>query len=787
MFNKDLFIKGGVFNEPTRLPGLVGRRMNIVFGRNGSGKSTIARAFREQQPDYQSLNPIRHYELSSDNSGSLPPEICSHLFVFNEEFIDDNVKVKDGLKTIIRIGSSATLDAPIQDGKDKILELKDLQKPIKDKLNILNGSADGSVSQADDELRKGLKKPGGYMDRLYRIDGKQKLVTGLLDPVLYFNRSDTLPYSIGETAKRLEEDIARYLSFKSGSVINWSQPNLPHVPSLTEVNDLLAQSVRPAELTDEEKMILDELSKGLAAEDFIPKTERLVVHGALGFCPLCHQPVSDDYKHTLEQRLFKFRDRSVQQFKDKVNGILSGISFITISLPPFPTRDYDADIDVAGKRLSELNEFLSRIKTALEKKEANPFTPMSGFDRDSFVALISESRKALTQLSDDVATYNSILQEKDRLKKDIDRMNVRLAYHENKSWIDAYNDRFSRRLELNNQFRDIEERINEQKREIDKLSAQIDQVDDAREQINHYLDIIFGVNRLRLTPAGKDKYKLQVKQGENFTDIPPKAISSGERNALALAYFFACTMEKKDRNYNYSDPTLLVIDDPISSFDAENKAGVLSLLSMQIKKVLNGNPDSQVLVFTHDFTTLRELCDQRSRLFPNEKNEIDQFLRIKQDHSIKGQNCSVILENMEYYNDLQAIFDFARCQDPDEFAGYDAMGNSIRGFAESYATRMFKCKWMDLFTEDKYLDCLAEDIRESVRSFAIRPVLNSESHGVFASFEPAEVQRAARVLLVYMYYATYMHLYAYLVGFGKKSEQNNGWKMEAVEKWVDEF
>ena len=222
MFNSALFIKGGVFKESTRLPGLVARRMNVVFGRNGSGKSTIARAFREQQPDCAALNPIRHYELSSDNSGSLPPEICSHLFVFNEDFIDDNVKVKDGLKTIIRIGSSATLDAPIQDAKDKILELKDLQKPIKDELDILNGSADGSVSQADDELRKGLKKQGGYMDRLYRIDGKQKLVTGLLDPVLYFDRSDTLPYSIGETAKRLEEDIARYSSFKSGSAITWS-------------------------------------------------------------------------------------------------------------------------------------------------------------------------------------------------------------------------------------------------------------------------------------------------------------------------------------------------------------------------------------------------------------------------------------------------------------------------------------------------------------------------------------------------------------------------------------
>ena len=55
MFDSDLIIKDGAFTEPTKLKGILSKRMNITYGRNVSGKSTIARAFREQQPDRQAI------------------------------------------------------------------------------------------------------------------------------------------------------------------------------------------------------------------------------------------------------------------------------------------------------------------------------------------------------------------------------------------------------------------------------------------------------------------------------------------------------------------------------------------------------------------------------------------------------------------------------------------------------------------------------------------------------------------------------------------------------------
>ena len=784
MFNADLFIKGSVFADQTRLKDVLARRMNIVYGRNGSGKSTIARAFREQMPARQAVKPGREYELSFDGSGSLPADTCRRLFVFNEDFIDDNVKVKDSLKSIIRIGSSAELDAPIQEAKDKIKEFQDQQKPIRAKLDVLDGavSVSGSINEADKYLKDGLKQSGGYTDRLYRIDGKQKLVSSVLNPVLDYDRNDTLPASIGELANKLDADIERLLSLKSGNLVSWQEPSLSGLPDISIVNGLLSRTVRPAELSDEEKMILEELSNELASDDFITQTERIVIGSSRSFCPLCHQGVSEEYKHTLAQRIVKFRDRSVTEFKGMVEAANYAISRPAFALPSFPTKDYDSDLTDAEASIGVLCGFVDKVKTALERKAQNPFSAIEGFDVRDWDSAVGNCKEALKRIADDVAEYNQTLQEKDNLKKEIDELNIRLAYHENRAWIDAFNDRTASREKLNSDLLALDGMIDGQRKMIESLNAKIDQVEEAMDQINRYLEIIFAGKKLRLAPAGKDQYKLQIRLGDSYKDIHTRSVSSGERNALALAYFFACVLENKEKNYNHNEMTLLVIDDPVSSFDADNRAGVLSLVSSQIRKVLNGNADSQVLVFTHDYATLRFLCEQRNGLF-NKSTETDKYIIIRPNHKIKEDLCSHILENMDYGSDLMNIYNFAAFSDPEEFDSLDSMGNTIRRFAESYASRMFKCQWNALFTDDRRLECLPEDLRENIKSFEIRSVLNSESHGVTAAYEPAEIQRAARTLLIYMFYASHEHLYAYLVGWNSAYES----RMVKIKDWVDEF
>ena len=77
----------------------------LLYGRNGAGKSTLAKAVRKAKGESQ--DTISQAEFLSINN--LPIELTeeekSHVFVFDEEYIDKNVKFHEsGLDTIIMLG-----------------------------------------------------------------------------------------------------------------------------------------------------------------------------------------------------------------------------------------------------------------------------------------------------------------------------------------------------------------------------------------------------------------------------------------------------------------------------------------------------------------------------------------------------------------------------------------------------------------------------------------------------------------------------------------------------------
>lgn len=95
---------------------------------------------------------------------------------------------------------------------------------------------------------------------------------------------------------------------------------------------------------------------------------------------------------------------------------------------------------------------------------------------------------------------------------------------------------------------------------------------------------------------------LQPNSAHNAVDEPGSALSYGERNALALILFMFEVLHEK--------PALIVLDDPISSFDYDKRYGILFALFSHTDSVFNCNLSNKtVLVLTHDFLVVSDLIN----------------------------------------------------------------------------------------------------------------------------------------------------------------------------------
>lgn len=127
--------------------------------------------------------------------------------------------------------------------------------------------------------------------------------------------------------------------------------------------------------------------------------------------------------------------------------------------------------------------------------------------------------------------------------------------------------------------------------------SQIKNTNVALESINKDLALIFGTTKsIRLYPDSKGNYRIT----SHGRKVKLDNVSVGERNAIAIAYFFSIIKTNDIEGQEYSHPLFLVIDDPVSSFDRDNKFGVFTLLKSKLTKIIRRNSESKCVVLTHD-------------------------------------------------------------------------------------------------------------------------------------------------------------------------------------------
>ena len=773
---RKITIQGGYYEESTDLELFRGNKtpLSIVYGRNGSGKTTIAKAIRQligKDTEQQTEEGYVSYAVNPNVSNF--EEIKDSIYVFDEDFVKENVKTKGkGLETIVMMGEQVDLDKQISEKKEKKVII---EKEI-EQLSILiekyeNEKDTSSPKYFHKGIRESLRVEGGWADIDREVKGnsvKSKVTEDLLNKLLDMEE----PTDTEETLReKLNADLNLYKQTSDAQIIEWQPETLILPNNLQGVKNLLERKIEKPQLTEREQQLLTFLQNH--AEFHTQKITQQLATEKWTFCPLCLRETSEEVYESINRFLNRLMNKESEMYSKDLDEIMITLDDVEISLSSLPDQTFEKEKAAVKIALDQLNKDLANIRAKIEYRKRDLYGVMEVAFTDAgmnkYATHLENVKDAISSLKVSVDKFNQSVNERRALKNKVLRENEMLArkrlsvllnlYQQaNKSYSDC-------QKALSNRIKDKEQLDSD----IKELMAKVERTDIALEYINKELQYVFFSDKKVKLVADDGCYKLMI----NGRKVSPKKISIGERNVLGLCYFFAKLFAKKKEDDLYKEEMLIVIDDPVSSFDQGNRLGVMSLLRYQFSNIKKGNNNSRMLVLTHDLRTAFDLVKIRSEL--NKGKSGDNIFWELTNKKMEERNIS-----NEYKKLLKCVYSYAKNADIDSGQNEDdGIGNVMRRVVEAYASFCYNMSFEEMMCREGVLKNIPDEKRSFYENFMCRLALNSESHmkeyvydinTIIPYFTKQEKIQTAKSLLLFLCYINEEHLSCYLNDKGDNNE-----------------
>ncbi|MGI6404682.1 MAG: AAA family ATPase [Oscillospiraceae bacterium] len=480
------------------------------------------------------------------------------------------------------------------------------------------------------------------------------------------------------------------------------------------------------------------------------------------YCPYCLQDLTQKYKSDLVTRIKKVLTNEVKDHQSKLKVLRNTALILEIS--PFSTLpSYQNCSDL----MTTINDTIIANNALLQRKTEDPYSPIIDEDLSEIAEAIKSLGEELKNLEEERKTHNSKAVKTQPIVDALVSINGQIAYYDVISFSEQHGTQETEMTTAKKAYDDAVVNRDSKKKTLDDLNGRRKRIDIAIDIINNGLKyIFFAEGRLAIERDG-DYYKLL----SNGQPVLPKNVSVGERNIIGLCYFFTSIMTGKEKDTAYNDEYLIIIDDPVSSYDFENKVGILSFLKYKLSQFLDGNANSRTVVMTHDLLTLfdlekicQELSQEWKRIFPSQAAKY-QLWELK--------NCALkrleYKKRQEYTELIRLIYEYG-CGNAGE---YDiVIGNIMRQALEAFATFEYKKGIVEVSTDETLLAGMCNEHRSYFKNLMYRIVLNNGSHreeqalsmeiDFLCVISEAEKRRTAKEIICFIYLLNKAHMLAHL-------------------------
>lgn len=468
---------------------IIKNKLNIKYGINGTGKSTIVKAIKYKIETHEKLNELIPFKLRSQDNQCTPEVIISeeinNVLIFNEEYLNQFLFKKDEL-----ISNSYEIFIKTPEYTESILQIEQFLADIK-KVFDEDKSLEKIITDFDALSKSFATTQSGLSKTSHVFKGLQE----------------------GNTRVHIPEALKGYSKLiTNNKCISWLDWQIKGEPFL-EISDDCPYCTNP---TNSKKDIIKSVSK--VYDKNIIKNFNIII----------------DSLKSLGDYFSEDASKTLKTITEKHTGLT------------------DAEMNYIVTVKQQIDDLLLKLKAL---KNISP---------SSFI----ENERAEDKLNNLIISIDLF----DRLKSDktttiIHDLNTSLSTVLGKVGL-------------------LQGEINKQKKLVEKLIRK------HQEDINSFLTNAGYKYMVEITSNESKDYKLHLKHTESSETINggQQHLSFGEKNAFALVLFMYEALSKT--------PDLIVLDDPISSFDKNKKYAIMHMLFRggSAKCIKN----KTVLMLTHD-------------------------------------------------------------------------------------------------------------------------------------------------------------------------------------------